>query len=654
MALKKAPIGIQIGTIFLVCLLFAGMLSEQLVRKSETRYLERRYSEQANRSLTWLSMSILDAIIIKDIPVLETTAEQLVVDDDEIARLNIYDNEDELLVSRGTTAGVRKVGGLTRKFTKEISYEGEKFGSLELTLDVSRGYAEIEEHVQRIRVLSVVPMGALAILILVGIHVLVTRPLSRLKRRIVSPDSANVGAPAYFSSLELELLDEAVTERVSVEKELRAARENLEHRVAERTLELKTVADRMAAIVDGAQDLIISIDKSGCITEFNPSAVATLGWEREAVMGRDFLRLLVPSRFEELRVRGMQSLLEVNSTKDGNKVIELMVQKADGRELLMEVSLTKVEVLGEGTYTAILRDVSTRKEIERQLLQSQKLESVGQLAAGIAHEINTPIQYIRDNALFLKDECGNVTELVKSFSAALRHCVTNGFDESRLCELQMKEQALDLPFLLEEIPAAITQTIEGAEIVARIVRSLKEFSHPGKAEMSSVDINAGLESTMTVSRNEWKYVADLEMDLEDNLPTVMGFVGDLNQVFLNLIVNAAQSIEEKIKGSGVSKGKIEVKTRSVGSDVVIEIRDTGMGIPQEIQEKVFDPFFTTKEVGVGTGQGLTMAYNTIVEKHRGKISFKTEPGEGATFTIVLPAAGSCSDGLAADELETLR
>jgi signal transduction histidine kinase len=194
----------------------------------------------------------------------------------------------------------------------------------------------------------------------------------------------------------------------------------------------------------------------------------------------------------------------------------------------------------------------------------------------------------------------------------------------------------DADYLKEEIPLAIEQSLEDVHRVARIVRAMKEFSHPGTDDKMAVDINKSIDTTITVARNEWKYVAELNSDYDPTLPLVACFPGDFNQVMLNLIVNAAQAIGDVVKENSGRKGQITVRTRQDGDWVEIRVHDTGSGIPEPIRRRIFEPFFTTKEVGKGTGQGLAMAYNVIVKKHGGTISFETETGQGTTFIVRLP------------------
>jgi signal transduction histidine kinase len=204
-----------------------------------------------------------------------------------------------------------------------------------------------------------------------------------------------------------------------------------------------------------------------------------------------------------------------------------------------------------------------------------------------------------------------------------------------IAEVQESIEKTDIAYLNEEIPKAIQQSIEGVERVTGIVRAMKEFSHPGTKEKELIDINKAIENTLTVSRNEWKYIADVVTEFDPSLPLVPCLPGEFNQVILNIIINAAQAIAEK-NGTSAGKGNIRVSTLKQNGWAEIRISDTGPGIPEQIRSKIFDPFFTTKEVGKGTGQGLAIARSIIVDKHGGSITFDTISGEGTIFLLRLP------------------
>ena len=272
------------------------------------------------------------------------------------------------------------------------------------------------------------------------------------------------------------------------------------------------------------------------------------------------------------------------------------------------------------------------RESERQVAQKQRLESIGSLAAGVAHEINTPIQYIGDNARFLEDAFRDVLQFAergKRLAATAITAATSARPAQGLLDISV------LDYHSEEVPKAVKELLEGVSRVARIVRAMKEFSHPGPIERLPVNLNHGIESTVLVSSHEWKYVADLFTDLDPELPPVPCLAGEINQVMLNLIVNAAHAIADVEKAPG-AKGAIHISTRREGDFAEIRVRDTGCGIPESIQSKVFDPFFTTKPIGKGTGQGLALAYSVVVNKHNGTIHLESKPGHGTIFVIRLP------------------
>jgi PAS domain S-box-containing protein len=283
-----------------------------------------------------------------------------------------------------------------------------------------------------------------------------------------------------------------------------------------------------------------------------------------------------------------------------------------------------------------LRVVGTMVDIhEARLMQVQaanasKLESIGELAAGIAHEINTPTQYVGDNVRFL----GDAFESVQRCFDKLNTLITQHGD-SPCSSLREHLDRADMPYLCEEIPKAIAQSLDGIHRIAKIVGAMKEFSHPGQ-ERTPTDINHAIANTITVATNEWKYVAKIETALDASLPAVPVVPGEFNQVILNIIVNAAHAIAEARGSDATHMGRICISTRREPGWAEILISDDGCGMPPHVQERIFDPFFTTKPVGKGTGQGLSIAHNVIVKKHRGSILVNSEPGQGTTFTIRLP------------------
>jgi PAS domain S-box-containing protein len=266
-------------------------------------------------------------------------------------------------------------------------------------------------------------------------------------------------------------------------------------------------------------------------------------------------------------------------------------------------------------------DITERKLAEQRLAQGEHLESIGRLAAGVAHEINTPIQYLNDSVSFIRE--------------AMQELLAHNAKLAALLPPEAKQAALDenIEDLKVDLPPALDRVVDGLGRIAEIVRSMKEFSHVDHREMSRVDLNRAIKSTLVIARSEYKYVADVETEFAD-LPQVVCHGGQINQVVLNLVVNAAHAIADKVKGTS-SRGLITVKTSIDDGFAIVSIADTGGGIPEAIRKRIFEPFFTTKEVGKGTGQGLSIAHN-VVKAHGGSLDFDTEIGKGTTFYVRLP------------------
>ncbi len=281
-------------------------------------------------------------------------------------------------------------------------------------------------------------------------------------------------------------------------------------------------------------------------------------------------------------------------------------------------------------------EIAERERMQHELARAQKLESIGHLAAGIAHEINTPAQYVGDNTRFLQGAFADFDDLFRKFDRLLQAAKQGSLTEELIAGVEAAVDEADFDYLTEEVPKAIAQSLEGIERVADIVRAMKEFSHPGNGQKQAVDLNRSIQSTLTVSRNEWKYVADLVTDFAPDLPLVPCLPGDLNQAILNVIVNAAHAIADVVGDGSAGKGTLTVCTRRDGDFAEIRIEDTGTGIPERIRNNVFDHFFTTKDIGQGTGQGLSISHAIVVEKHGGTIGFETEVGQGTTFIVRLP------------------
>lgn len=414
-----------------------------------------------------------------------------------------------------------------------------------------------------------------------------------------------------------------------------AAIEEREKRLQQQRQDMAQLEAMMKLAADG----IAAVNEDGIVQSFNDAAGEIFGYAPDEVIGQD-VTMLAPDSDRRCDNELLAAYLNRDNAGIAGQPREVRGKRKDDSLFPLEIAISEVPVCSGHVFIGIFRDIAERRRLESQLVQAQKMESVGQLAAGIAHEINTPTQFVGDNIRFLEDAFQDLASLLATCNQLCNATVEGEASEHLVADVVKAAKAADLEYLLEEVPLAISQSLEGVERVAKIVRSMKDFSHPGNETKQAVDLNRTLESTLTVCRNEWKYVADAVMDLDADLPPVTCLQGECNQVFLNLIINAAHAIGDGLTGESTEKGILTVSTRRNGNWAEVRIADTGTGIPKESHSRVFDPFFTTKEVGRGTGQGLAIAHSVITEKHHGTISFETEMGRGTTFIVRLPIPGA--------------
>ena len=392
---------------------------------------------------------------------------------------------------------------------------------------------------------------------------------------------------------------------------------------------LRDEQDVLRRILAGIRAGIFVIEpRTMRIKDVNPVAEELCGRSRDDLIGRTCKE--IGWRYPDGREFSNCILAERNMVNE-----EMRLMRSDGRIVPIIKTVVSAKRRGELLLFEIVFDISDRKALERQLAIAQKLESVGELAAGIAHEINTPTQYIGDNLHFLTTAFAGLREALAGVEAVARRLAAATGDARALADIDAARAGADVDFLLAEAPNALEQSVEGVGRVTAIVSAMKKFSHPGGEEKTAVDVNAAVENTVIVAKNEWKYVADVDLALDRTLPPVLCLPGDFNQVILNILVNAAHAVGEKVKGT-TDKGRITIRTEADGDFLKLSVTDTGMGISEANRPKIFDPFFTTKEVGKGTGQGLAITHNIVVAKHGGSIDFESEPGKGTTFIVRVP------------------
>jgi PAS domain S-box-containing protein len=424
----------------------------------------------------------------------------------------------------------------------------------------------------------------------------------------------------------------------------------------EETTFLHGVADTLAGIIERARTndqltqahkqnsrllaslstILIRIDNQGRISHWNNKAAETFQLDSNQVQGKPIADCSIDWDWQAISDKITPNLM---ASKQSD-YFETRLRQPDGSSRLLSLYATPLNDHRNqiDSYLLIADDITEKRQLELEMHQAQKLQSIGQLAAGIAHEINTPIQYVGDNVRFLHAAFEDVAEIIDHQNVVVEQARTINSVKQHIDQLESKIDELDLTYLQEEIPKSIQQTLDGIERVATIVRAMKEFSHPGSEEKTLTDINKAIESTVTVARNVWKYHAEVTLNLDPALPLIHCIPGPVNEVLLNIIVNAAHAIADKVGESG-ELGTIEITTETHSDWSVIRIKDSGSGIPESAQQHVFEPFFTTKQVGKGTGQGLSISHKIIVEQHNGQLNFETEPGIGTTFTIKLPITG---------------
>lgn len=413
---------------------------------------------------------------------------------------------------------------------------------------------------------------------------------------------------------------EDITERKRIEKVLEESYEQTEQ------------------LLSCISSILIGVDRNDEITRWNTSAEDTFNIKAKDAIGKQFRDCGIQWDWAAV----LEGLSDGMDDAEPIRIDNVRFTRKDAKDGFLGITISPIAEAGmeQAGYLLMAADITERRILEGQLTQAQKLESIGQLAAGIAHEINTPIQYIGDNTRFLKVALDKLRNTFLKHNELLATVKQNAVTDQLIAEVEAEIDKNKIEYILEQIPQAIEDSLDGIKRVSKIVKAMKEFSHPGSDEKTPIDLNRTLESTITVCRNEWKYHANMEQNFDPELPLVPCLPGELNQVILNMLVNAAHAIADVVNDEPDKKGVIKVSTHNRKDWAEIKISDTGAGIPKEHQNKIFDHFFTTKEVGKGTGQGLAISHNVIVEKHGGAITFVSEKGKGTTFVIRLPITAS--------------
>lgn len=408
---------------------------------------------------------------------------------------------------------------------------------------------------------------------------------------------------------------------------------DLKHEITEHELGRKALSEaynEIHLIISSISSIMIGVDNKGMVTLWNDVASKLLSLSSDDVVGLDFFALPINWNRDKIAQEAAEC---VKSNKNIRMADILLRHQTDGIRIL-GITLTPLFLKDKEHpgFLLIGADITERRLLEDQVGRSNKLEAIGQLAAGVAHEINTPTQLVGSNLRFL----GQQLDTILGWLDKLHQQKDAAKTESKIPSLIMgseKDVTLaQLEYFKQEAPKAIEQSLEGIDRISHIVTAMRFFTHPGSENKEIADLNQIIQNAISLSRNEWKIIAEIKTDLDPNLPGVECLPIELSQVVLNIIINAIHAIQD----SGEEKGQIVIVSRQAGELIEVSITDNGTGIPKEIQSKIFDPFFTTKDIGRGTGQGLAIAYTVIVKKHGGTLEFESETGKGTTFIIRLP------------------
>jgi PAS domain S-box-containing protein len=409
------------------------------------------------------------------------------------------------------------------------------------------------------------------------------------------------------------------------------AKQDVERQVAERTQDLERSREMFRLIAESTKAAPFTLDLTrGCFPYVGGQAIASLGftedeWKQPGALDVIFSR----EHNSDLRAH-------LDGSESGSFDFDATVLRSDGVRSEMRWTGTCELLSGTKSLRGLMQDITELKRLGRELTAAQKLESVGRLAAGVAHEINTPVQFVWDNVQFARTSMTEIAAVILAYRGLQQAAQHGDHVLEAATRASQAENAVELDYLMKDVPLALEGAVEGLDRIATIVRSMKEFAHPDQAEKTLADLNQAIRSTLVIAHNEYKYVAEVDTQYGE-LPLVPCYLGEINQVVLNLIINAAHAISD-VTGDSGNLGKLTVRTRyDADADAVeVAIADSGSGIPESARTKIFDPFFTTKEVGKGTGQGLAIARSVIVNKHGGTLRFETECGMGTTFFIRLP------------------
>ncbi len=621
-----------IEILLLSMLVFSGM-----------RYLSNSNKDQlydrAHTSAKLFATMTTDPVVAMDLATLDELVEKAVTNPG-IVYIRVIHYCGELLAEKGDEEALKRpfsadkdVGSVndgTFDVAQDIFLNGKSFGRVELGWSTT--FYESLLHEAASYMLSV----ALIEVLLVGIFGYILGRVLTAQLTSLQEGARRVSNGEFGYAIEVrgedELADTAICFN-AMSKALQGYATDLKN--AKDYAEVKRIQaeNLLQKAVESLPHGVIITDENNKIMHINQAFadIYSLNAEELSKMEtcEDVRRALTPVGEEAFVCTSHSSSESIPMTKlnNGRCVLHSYQALASGGAVWVDTDITNLVEVEE-----------RNRKLERELLHVQKMESIGTLAGGIAHEINTPIQYIGDNLQFIGDSIDEVMNLLTGYEALAGEAELKNASSGLMQQFKAQAEDADLEFLRAEMPSAVGQSLAGIEQVSRIVLAMKEFAHPSSKEKTLVDINRVIERALVICSNEFKTVAEITLHLAADIPPILAHEGDLNQLILNLVVNAAYAIREKSK----EMGRIDVTTKQLPQQILLTVKDDGCGIPKEFLDRVFDPFFTTKEVGKGSGQGLALCYDIVVNKHGGKIDVESVVGDGTTFRVVLPSSSGDS------------
>ncbi|MGB0670042.1 MAG: ATP-binding protein [Rhodospirillales bacterium] len=639
---KRCKIGIRTQIILLqvaVLLLFAGFLQTVWLPDAVNRATLQQ--ELATRShLGTVAEGLVPLLLEGDLASVYESLDSLRLNNGDWVALFLRDPAGRSLYPLHDDLSPAFPHALTLK--QDVRFLEEDLGQLTLVRDIG----PIVDQIKQVH--GDAALGLFAVLLLLAglsaaaIDQSLRRPIRRLAQAAQAFGEGRFDAPLPRTAI--REVDCLVGSFEDMRKALADYQSDMERTVSEQTEKIRKNAEFIFKI--------LATMPSGLLVH-RACRVVTTNRSFQSVLGLEGIPVKDVEVEDVLRSAGLGAEAVERIVKgEPFSHFEIVYPASNGDVRVLDVTQTtfsRATSSEETEFLVMFSDATQRwkaareqERLEGELRQAQKMEALGTLAGGIAHEINTPIQFIGDNLRFLEEAGEVLTQSLQTYRA-LAEEAGNELDATdlpagalfarKLAKAARDADAADLNFFMEEVPEAAGQSLRGVQQVADIVRAMKEFSHPSSKDKVAVDLNKAVENTLTVCRNEWKHVADLRLDLAADLPTVSGLPGEINQVLLNIFVNAAQALGSQVGGV---KGEIHVTTVDLGDQAEIRIADTGPGMSEDVRRQIFDPFFTTKDVGKGTGQGLALSWDIITDKHGGELLCESAPGEGATFIIRLP------------------